>query len=64
MKKLFLIIIFVLFVFQVKSEEPALKINLNPPEEPSKDTIAAIKDIDKLENDLRVGSDDVIIILN
>ena len=39
--------------------EPALTINLNPPEETAKDTIAAIKDIDKLENDLRIGADEV-----
>ena len=41
------------------SPEPALTINLNPPEESTKDTIEAIKDIDKLENDLRIGSDEV-----
>jgi len=52
-------------------EEPSLKINLNPPEENPKETvgtlknkifliiIAALKDIDKLESDLRVGLNDV-----
>jgi len=43
------------------SPDPALTINLNPPEETAKDTISAIKDIDKLENDLRIGADEVKI---
>ncbi len=49
-------------------DEPALKINLNPPEENVKDTIGnyynnnqkdALKDMAKLEDDLRLNLDEV-----
>lgn len=35
--------------------EPALKIQLNPPEQTDKDTIQALIDLDKLENEIRIG---------
>lgn len=35
--------------------EPALKIQLNPPEQTDKDTIQALQDLDKLENEIRIG---------
>ena len=38
-----------------KQEEPALKIQLNPPEQTAKDTIQALQDLDKLENEIRIG---------
>lgn len=37
------------------NNEPALKIQLNPPEQTPKDTIAALQDLDKLENEIRIG---------
>ena len=39
-------------------EDPVLNIHLNPPEENVKDTIAALKDLDHLEDDLRIGAED------
>lgn len=58
--RLFIYIFIIMIVINnTFAGEPALTINLNPPEETAKDTIAAIKDIDKLENDLRIGADEV-----
>ena len=46
-------------IFQlVRSEDPALSIHLNPPEENTKDTINAIKDLGKLEDDIFLGANE------
>lgn len=36
-------IVFMSLLYCVNTEEPALKVNLNPPEENTKDTISKIK---------------------
>mmetsp|Transcript_19806 Transcript_19806/g.20625 ORF Transcript_19806/g.20625 Transcript_19806/m.20625 type:complete len:216 (-) Transcript_19806:28-675(-) len=54
----YIILCFTLLVNTIHSQEPALKVNLNPPEENTKDTINALKDIGKLEDDLRIGANE------
>ena len=56
MKVIYLILISI--ITHVMMDEPALKINLKPPEEDTKDTLEALNDIEKLEDDLRKGAND------
>ncbi len=53
-----LIIVIILIISNVLMNEPALKINLKPPEEDTKDTLEALNDIEKLEDDLRKGANE------
>lgn len=58
MKMYYIVLIFLFFCAKAQKKdnnEPALKIQLNPPEQTPKDTIAALQDLDKLENEIRIG---------
>ena len=54
-KQFLITLIFISFVSC--QDEPVLNIHLNPPEENVKDTMAALKDIGHLEDDLRIGAE-------
>lgn len=53
--KIFYFIILMIIQKSLQQNKPALKIQLNPPEQTSKDTKIALEDLSRLENEIRIG---------